>query len=325
MSTVTRTSLRESVPEVDWLTVVLLTMTMAFQVGGIFASTQLQAIETVELTQSSNASIGPAIVGILVAESLLIVAVWRVYKRLSRRWQLAVKYTLIAIFGVTAAAGLYDVLQTYPEAAYVFVPLLGLAVADNILARYDLDWVTFNVGVAALGIAYLGGAALKVAPVVVLPLLVLSLIWDHYAVNLSDIMGDLIDFSASVNLPSYLLIPSRLRVDYEDVNDYVKAAGDEDVDAERPDGLEAIIGLGDFFIPGLLTVSAAVALGVYALPTVGAFLGACLGAVFLRDALSESETALPALLWLNTGTMTGFAVGVLVSGMPVLVALGVSG
>lgn len=299
---------------------ILAVLTVIVQAGAWWTYRLLEQWEFgyVPETQAADPSIGVGAVGIIVAESLLLVGFFRLWKRASdwvKRFIKAVANVVILGGGVAAAYML--------GLTWVLVGVGGLVVLDKILERYDLDWITFNALALLVGIVVVARFGSLVAPAVVIPAMVLAMVWDHLAVNLSDIMGDLVEFSSSIGIPNYIIIPDGWTVDYEGVKEFV---GDGLEDDARPDGLDGIIGLGDFVFPATLTVSAGVALGgLHHLAVWGAGVGAVGAAFVLTAAVEKRDGGVPALPWLNTGTILGFALGVVASGMPVLVALGVNG
>lgn len=291
----------------DVAALVLIGLIVLFQVGGIALAQLLQSsgaesAGVSQPTQSSNAGMGIGVVGLLIIETLVVVGAWRLYKRLSVVGKRIMRYIgMVLIAAYLAVSGL----------VVAVVAVLAYMLANKLLSRYNLDWITFDLAAVVLGIAIIGVLSRYVAPVVVIPVLVLTVVWDYLAVDLSDIMEDAMQASASVRIPNYLIIPGQLRVDRERVDEYIASGGD----GESPDSVGLVIGLGDFALPGLLTASAAIAVGAWSAPAVGALVGCCVGAVALRHALEEREGGTPGLPWFNTGALAGFAIGaVLYSG-----------
>lgn len=301
----------------DWVAWTIVALVLVIQGAALSAVGEAISQGSLTVDQSTSPTVGAGVVALLVGESLLLVGLYVAYQRLSERWQQAVQWLIVG--SLVAVAG-YAANQNGLLAELLAYFAVGLPVLYA-LDRYDMYWLLHNGLAVMLGIVGLSIAGVLVSPAIVLVILAGLLVWDHVAVNLSDIMAKLVEFSGNVNLPNYVVIPTQLRVDIGSVADYFQ---DPD-DTPRPDGVATIIGVGDFVIPGLLPVSAAVALeSPTALPVLGALTGCCLSVFVLRAALSRADRGLPALPWLNSGAIAGFAVGIVVSGVPVLTALGVS-
>lgn len=294
----------------DRLTAILVGLMLAFQLIALFALTHIDGLQLSADNQTTDINLGVGYVALIIVESLILIGAWRLYKRLSDRSRKLLKYGAMVLFIVTVGGSL--VYSAYVNNALDQLAILvtistALTGAMKLIFKYDLGWlvhdlVALGVGV---GIAVLLGSI--VAPIVVIPVLVLMIAWDHYAVNLSDLMGEIIEFSTAASIPNYLIIPNRLCVDTDAVQDYVQDMENND----KPKGVSSIIGVGDFGLPAILTTSAWVAGNEVA--AVAALVGACGAMVVLRDAMERHEGGLPALPWLNTGALGGYAVGLLVT------------
>lgn len=303
---------------VDRRAIVLILLTVVVQVGAwaAYLAANQHGLQLPD-RQVSDLSFGVGGVGLIVVESVVIVAAFRIWKWSGDWFKMLVKTGVVAI----ALVGLWRMFVA--GQLWMLLPIVGVAVIDQALAVYDLDWITFNALALALGIGMTALVGSLVAPVVLIPAMVLMLAWDHVAVNLSDIMGDLVEFSSSVSIPNYIVIPDGWTVDFESVSDFVADGLDG---GERPDGLGGIIGVGDFVFPAALTISAAVAVGEsFGVVAWGSLVGTLGATLVLSAALERSDGGLPALPWLNTGAILGFAAGASVSGVPVVTALGIQG
>lgn len=303
--------------EIGWFSVVMVGLVVLIQGLAIVVAPHLSEFITLPDTQASEGSIGVMMAGVVVVESVVIVGLYRLWKRLPDYLRKYGKYALMAL--------MYGASGWLSYQAGAFRTFIGLTaflgfwiIVSRTLKHFDMDWMAFNLFSIGLGIgatAFIGVVAL---PVVIIPLMVALLVWDHVAVNLSDMMGDLIEFSSSAGLPNVIIIPTGLSLDSEKTKEYLKDPESE----ERPQNLLAMIGVGDFSIPGALTVSAWVA--GFETVAVTSLLGTCIAMAILYNSLQKSDSGLPALPWLNTGAITGFGIGILVAGVPVLVALGVA-
>lgn len=272
---------------VDWITAVLLGITAAFQLGVLYIIHP--AVEqTHEVQQSTSASAGGSLLLTVAIEIAVILILWRLYKRLPQHWKHRIKTALKTLF----------------------YPILWLA---SLFGNHK--WLAFNMLAFGMGVIITSVLALNFAPVIVLGVLVAFTVYDHVAVNLSSIMGDLVEMSSNVRLPNFIVIPHSMDFDLQVVRDYINGNLDE-----KPESIAFLIGVGDFVFPALLTGSAYVA-GA-SLPAYGALGGTLLATVVLRDSLERTEEGLPALPWLNTGAIVGFGIGAVLSAQPVMVALG---
>lgn len=247
--------------------------------------------------------------GFIVAEVLLFVGAYRLLHRLPK-WlrellNEAVKYCFITIAVLFFAWAL-----TTPAWPLSVAAALAVVVAYPIwrlYQRFDLQryvWLLHNTAAFGLSVGAVWAISPVFSPEVAVVFMVLMMAYDYSAVSLSGIMDDLIDASASINIPNYYIIPASLRVDYGAVTTWLQERGDD-----KPQTMAGIIGAGDFILPSLL-VMAAVAEGA---TVAGGFaaVGSIAALGWLRAASNESESGLPALLWVNTGAIGGYAVGFL--------------
>lgn len=264
--------------------------------------------------QSTSLVDGVWVIGLVVVESLVIIGAWRLYKRLPDVWKQRVRKAAVT------AAILYATSLVYLTVGAVAIVLLaGGFTAHLVLKRRDMDWITFNLAGVVGGCGAIGFISAYAAPGVVMVAMVLALVWDHVAVNLSDLMGDLASFASAASTPSFIIIPAALKVDRSAIGEYIANGGD----GETPEGVGGIIGVGDFVFPGVLTVSTAAALGEFGGAALGAATGAIVAVFVLQAALEKAGEALPALPWLNTGAMLGFFVGAAATTPNVVKLLGV--
>jgi presenilin-like A22 family membrane protease len=195
------------------------------------------------------------------------------------------------------------------------VGVLGVVLIKRRVEPNGFAWIAWNmIGVSVAVIAaVIGGSTL--APGLIIGLMVLFLAYDKIAVDWTNIMGDLVQFSQNARIPNVLIIPSTVRFDLDSLREYVNGG-------EKPDNIGMVIGVGDFMFPTLLSVSAATAVESVTSPVVLlTILGTMVAALVLRDAKTRAET-LPALPWLNTGAIIGFLVGSLVVSESLIVLLG---
>jgi len=323
-------NVRERLPQFtfDYVTAVMVLFVLVFQVSAVLGAAELQSAlasmptesQTQPVQQSSNASHGLGIVVIVIVESLLLIAVWRLWSRLPKWVRTFAKVGAVTTFVAVPLTLFYLAGAVWSGILVlgIFAVCIGISYGlYELLARYDLDWIFYNFAGGILGViaAVFFGTAL--APVAIIPMLVLLLIWDHVAVNLTDIMDGLIDASGDIGLPSYFIIPTALKIDLDDVIEYV----DNHQELDSPDGIAGVIGIGDFSFPAILTVSTAVA-GNNPL-AITTLLGTVAGIIALRDTHSRASNGLPALLWVNTGALIGFAAGIVFTGITLTAALGV--
>jgi len=315
----------------DYLTAMMVLIVLVVQVSAVLGAAELQAATEAQVAagemqpdaaeQSDNVGQGLGIVGLLIVETLLIIGLWRVWERLPEWARKVVLGTGISVVVGTVLLYFYSVgaLRAGPIVIGIVAGCIGISSGLIRLAkRYDVYWLLHNTIGGFIGIlgAVVFGRAL--APVVIILMLVLLLIWDHVAVNVTDVMDGLFDAVDGIGIPAYFVLPTTLRIDMDAITEYI----DNYPDVESPDGLGGIIGVGDFTIPAILTVSAYIA-GTRPL-AVTTLLGTVGGIIALRDTHAKADEGLPALLWVNSGALFGFGAGVLFTGISLTTALGVS-
>lgn len=284
----------------------------ALFIGTVMVATQLAAflLLTTEFAANPPTTVespvdGLWLVALFVVESLVIVALWRLFGLLPKWVQTALKLiwkaVKLSMGGIVIAIMAY--LLTTPVWWTVVVACVGMAVVY--LSRDTAyRWMFHNAVAFGLSVVFLTLAARAVGPWVAVPLLIGVLVWDYVAVSLSDLMGDLVDFSMSSGIPNYYVIPSALRVDLDGVKEFVR---EDDVD--MPNGCAGLIGVGDFLFPSLLVLSA---IDGYTTASVFSALGVLVGVVTLSGAIKQADGGLPALPWVNTGALVGFGFGLVV-------------
>ncbi|WP_299270285.1 presenilin family intramembrane aspartyl protease PSH [Halorientalis sp.] len=293
------------------------------------------------------------VVAILIATGLMLLAIKLDVDRLIRgfvvfagvylSWYVfsvvvpsVVTYGGFNVLAVVAALVLGAALLRYPEwyvidasgvvmgagAAGVFGISFGLLPAIlllSVLAIYDAISVYGTEHMLTLAS---GVMDLKVPVVLVVPL---TLSYSFLSAETPDPTGE-VEGDAAANGGE----PER---EGESVAD--GSAGEDAVEAERMDRDALFIGLGDAVIPTVLVASAAFfapssvpavgALGlVIPVTALGAMVGTLLGLVVLLRMVLEGR-AHAGLPLLNGGVIGGYLFGALLSGIPILEALGVAG
>jgi len=268
---------------VDWLSLVLGGLFIAFQASVLYlvhpAVSTSGSVSSGAATQSSSPAMGGSLLLVAAIEILFILLLWRVYKRLPERWQQVIKRGL----------------------KLLFYPILYLA---QLFGTYK--WLALNMFAFGMGVIVTAVISLTFAPKIVVGILVVATIYDHVAVNLSDVMGDLVAFSSAARLPNYILIPNQLDVNLDGLRAYIRGETDE-----KPESIAFIIGVGDFVFPTALVGSVYIAVG-FSPAVMGAMAGTVVASLVLRDAIEDAEEGLPALPWVNSGAIAGFIVGGLV-------------
>jgi presenilin-like A22 family membrane protease len=304
--------------EIDWLSGVLVSLFAIVNGVALWMvhSRLTSATAPAEPTQTASASMGGRIILLVVVEVAAIVILWRVYGYLPRKWQKRVKTVAKGIvLGIVVLMGYRVWTLTVGPGWQYLVGVLGVVLIKRRVEPNGFAWIAWNmIGVSVAVIAaVIGGSTL--APGLIIGLMVLFLAYDKIAVDWTNIMGDLVQFSQNARIPNVLIIPSTVRFDLDSLREYVNGG-------EKPDNIGMVIGVGDFMFPTLLSVSAATAVESVTSPVVLlTILGTMVAALVLRDAKTRAET-LPALPWLNTGAIIGFLVGSLVVSESLIVLLG---
>lgn len=306
--------LRERYAIVDFTTVAVGAVMLCIHA---LVLSQIGTAEPINSGYRDSASSGVGLVVWVVVESVIVVAIWR-FRHLLPAWlRNAIVKVLKIVVGVTiAAAVILGLLMTSlaEGAAYVAVAVAVMAAAwytdtDPWIATHDAIAVVLGAGVALFLGRLLG-------PVPMVVVLALALAWDYAAVDLSELMGDLVKASAAAKIPNYVAIPQASGLTLAEVRTFVQGHDDG---AERPGALGVLIGLGDFVIPSALLVSLVLATGevltpLVVLPAVGIYAGI--------PALAAAEGMTPALPYLNTGALVGLVVALILFPDQLAVVLG---
>jgi len=300
---------------IDWLTWALTGLMLVFQVATLAFTARILDVSIQQPEQTTSFAVGAELLVLAAVEITVLLLAYRAYKYLPDRWQYRVKVTLMAILGVTVFA--FGALLY--QAAGLLVEYLILCPLFMGIGYYvdwsGYNWIPFNVIALSMGVLFATGAGFGLSPAVLLLIMAAFTVYDHLAVNLSDIMADLIELSANGGIPNFIIIPNQLQCDLSRAKQALTSG-------EKPDDMAMMIGVGDFVFPTALAISAFVSTETVTPAVVGAVAGTTVATVVLRHSLEGADGGLPALPWLNTGSAVGFGVGVLVSGKPVLVALG---
>jgi len=298
----------------DWLTLVFAGLMAGFQLTAIGFTHRIQNIVIATPEQSSDFAIGGELVVLAVIEIAVLLLGYRVYKRLPERWQYRIRKALQGL--VLCYFGLLGyLLLTTVGLGWLTLPIYLLAFGlVKLLTRYSLLWIGFNLFGLCLGVFITVAGGMGLSPAVIIAIMCAFTIYDHIAVNLTDIMGELIELSGKASIPNVVIIPTTLQFDLGKLKEIV-------VDGEKPDSVAFVIGVGDFVFPSLLVVSGYVAGGLGG-PAVGAVGGTTIAAIILRDSLEHADGGLPALPWLNTGAIAGFIAGAVVGNVTLVTALG---
>ncbi|WP_435182740.1 presenilin family intramembrane aspartyl protease PSH [Halobellus sp. EA9] len=245
----------------------------------------------------------------------------------------------------------FVVLAAGSLAWYVFsvllppVPALAASAAIAVLLFVHPEWYVIDAAGVLMGAGAAGlfGISFGLLPAIVL--LAVLAVYDAISVYGTEHMLDLASGVMDLNLPVVLVVPTTLSYSLRDSTpDAVERDGDEKGDADDDDDDDAdddddvrdafFIGLGDAVMPTVMIASAAFfvptslapPLGVPGLPAlnlpaltamVGTFAG--LFALLWMVLKGRAHAGLPLL---NGGAIGGYLVGALVSGVPILTALG---
>lgn len=187
---------------------------------------------------------------------------------------------------------------------------------------YVIDAVGIVIGMGAAG---LFGISLGLLPALLL-LLVLA-VYDAISVYKTEHMLTLASGMMDLKIPVVLVIP--LTRSYSYLENEQEAA---DTDASDPSERDALyVGLGDAVMPSVLIASAAYFLPtepivpgiLLSIPVIGAMAGTVLGLFVLLKlvAAGRPHAGLPLL---NGGAIAGYLLGAIVSGVPLLTAVGLA-
>ncbi|WP_410765086.1 presenilin family intramembrane aspartyl protease PSH [Haloferax sp. DFSO60] len=268
-----------------------------------------------------------------------------------------------AIIGMTAfmlAAFKYDldqlirllivftsgVLAWYVFAAILPNTLAAIALSGAValaLLVYP-EWYVIDVAGALMGAGAAGLFGISFGLLPALVLLSILAVYDAISVYKTKHMLDLAEGVMDLRIPVVLVIPTTLSYSLLD-EDFSKDANDigdeeegerDDAESEEKDPADRdafFIGLGDAVMPTVMVASAAffspaASLGIASLPAlnlpallamVGTFLG--LGALMWAVMKGRAHAGLPLL---NGGAIGGYLVGSIISGVPIVAALGLA-
>jgi len=274
----------------------------------------VSATEVATTQQEGDVRFSAYMAGVVVLETVIIVTAWRFSSIIPRWVWTGIKWGVLVSLALIA---LYYTYQTH-GAMRVAIVLVAAGTIGPTMVLSDTYWIMHNFFAVAGTVFFamvLGG---MVQPRVLIAFLVLMTVWDMVAVWKSDWMDDLISMAAGTKLPVYYILPSGLRVDMDRFTTWLA-----DRDGEKPKDVAAVLGVGDLAIPAALIVSCILALPEVARlwPVGGIIVGGAISMAVLRVSL-QREGSLPALPWITTGTLSGFIIGVLVSGVSLLSVLG---
>lgn len=291
--------------EFDWVAGALIALMLAFQAVALHLVQWTQQTLTLP-SQQTSVSLSGWVIGIAAIEIAVLLVLWRLYKRLPDRWQRYVKY---AIYGLLILSMASLAVISYWGHWYLLLRNVALAVMVYILVSIsgEYKWMAFNLIAFIIGVIVVTMLSTQVAPRIVIVVMLAFTVYDHIAVNLSAIMSDFIEFSSSAEIPNFFVIPNQIQVDLDSLFAFLRDELDE-----KPDEIAGVIGLGDYIFPTLLVASASVKYGLHAPVVAFAALGTILTFPILRAATLRSENGVPALPWLNTGAISGYAVGLVV-------------
>lgn len=278
---------------------------LVFQLGSITIHS-IYYSKQVDVEQHTGASGGAATLGLvawIVGISLVIAGLWILYKK----------------FSLNTPKLLKDILRSFLllYLLYIWFGILGVAVGLVFISIYrfysDIYWILHNLLGVSLGILAVLTIASLIGPLPIVLGMFLILVWDFVAVERSNVMSEIFDFSLSGDLPNYLVVPSfkRLEIKFSEIKNSIKQESDE-----KPEGVGLYIGVGDFVFPSLLVVSSFISGGL-SLGVAGGIVGSILSIPFLLVLLRYTEGGLPGLPVLNTGCFCGWILGVLVSSISI--------
>ena len=287
----------------DWLTVALVGLLVSFQ-AIVLAAVSNALTARSQPTQETELTVGVEMLAIAAVEIGIMLLVFRAYRRLSEQWQTRIKTVLKgAVAGALAAFCLWSYsvgLLTALDLVFALLVWSVYVAVKRWSNAGDFTWIGFNLAAFGLGVFATVSLALLLSPVVVVFLMVVLTVYDYVAVDLTDIMGDLVELSGRVGIPNFLVVPRTVRFDLDQLKKFLADK------AEKPENMGFLIGLGDFIFPTALLASVAVSQESITSPIVlGGVIGTLVGAVILRDSMERRESGLPALLWLNTGALSG--------------------
>lgn len=299
---------------------ILLGLVVAVQVGGYLAYTNFGLLPLEPPEQKVSTPLGGGkLVALVIVESIALVAIYKGWCRIPERIRKVLKKAPLVVCPPIIIAVSYASGIVWP--IYALAATAGFVGVVWLLERVELDWMIHNGLALGLGVLVTAMLAKALQPAAVLAFLVGMIAWDRTAVDLSGWMDKLISASAGAGIPNYFVIPTGWQMDFDRFEDWLSA----DDRGEKPDDVKLLIGVGDFVLPALLAITAATVVSDGGmLPAAGAFVGTCIGMLRVSAVVRQRDSGVPALPWVNTGAIAGFSVGVLLSDLPILVALGVA-
>jgi len=275
---------------VDRVTVALVALLVAFIAGTVG---MLKLFQPITETQASDVTLGAEVIVLAAVEVTILLLAWRGYKRLPQWLKDKIRTVVKGVFFLSAYyMGLIGLYLIAPLSAYAW--LIIAPVGFWKLKNWQMNgytWIIWNLVALGLGVTITRLIAQSVAPIVIVPVMIVAMVYDYVAVNLSDIMGELIEFSTAASIPNFLVIPTTRTLDLEDAIEQIG-------NGEKPDTVAFMIGLGDFVIPGIFIGSLWVSESGFSLLFAGAVVGVILAALHMRGVLHRREKGLPALPWL---------------------------
>ncbi|MDR5657142.1 presenilin family intramembrane aspartyl protease PSH [Halodesulfurarchaeum sp. HSR-GB] len=207
--------------------------------------------------------------------------------------------------------------------------VIGAAAVIVGLAVYPEWWVIDASGlVMGMGAAALFGISLDILPVLLL--LTVLAVYDAISVYGTEHMLTLATGVMELRVPVLIVLPTTRSFSFREMVAEMKAETDPETE-ESADPFERdafFIGLGDVVIPTILVVSGTVFLETPLLfglevAALGAMVGTLLGLLGLLAMVVKGRphAGLPLL---NGGAITGYLVGALAGGVPIVEALGLA-
>ena len=297
------------------------------QVGSLWLSATEYMAAQPPLDNPENVSYAIYYIIMLLIVSALLIFLMRRNKKVVIRSMiyLSICTTLFYVFVATA-----DKAIGYSTYTVIFAIFCALALTA-LIHKYPEWYIIDSVGLLiAIGVCALVGVSLSYMPIIIL--MVGLLIYDFISVYKTKHMITLAHGMMDLKLPILFVIPKKWKYsfikddfsekpesdneisDEKEKTDSVSKAADGEEKKKKLDAL--FMGLGDAVIPTLLVVSSNHFLehdDIIAIPSLFAMVGTFFGFAVLMYLVSKGkpQAGLPLL---NTGTILGFIIGVIVSG-----------
>ena len=227
-------------------------------------------------------------------------------------------FVVSAFILLSIASSIFFILTAFLD----FVPGLVLTIGAILLLRYYPEWYVIDaIGILiCAGISALFGISMTTLPTLIL--LVILAVYDALSVYKTRHMVTLAEGVINIKAPLLFVVPKSRGYSFR--NDKMESG--EKMEPGENQGKDKgrgayFLGLGDAIIPTILVVSAnwsvpnapyLLGLGLNA-PALGAMLGTYLGfAALLTTSRDKPQAGLP---FLNGGTVLGFLIGCLLSGV----------